>query len=58
MPAPSTGNGTKAMRSQMPLKYLLKMVPICAPIAAPVCITNLIELISKQMEDEKVVADY
>ena len=36
------GSGTKASRILGPRKYSVDAAPICAPIAAPVCITSAI----------------
>ena len=44
MAAPINGNGTKASRIFGPAKYWVEIAPICAPIAAPVCMTSAIRM--------------
>jgi len=41
-PAPINGNGMNASRMRAPTKYCVKVAPIWAPMAAPVCMTKAI----------------
>ena len=50
MAAPISGSGMNASRMRAPTKYWVSVAPICAPMAAPVCMTNAIENVHIALE--------